>query len=74
MRVQKYCQILLSLLCLILLLSAVPDARAEESNIEQAYEAIVASYEQVLMGSVTVDLSQYGITVDQLKELVSLLQ
>jgi len=66
----KFCRILLPVLCLILLLSFVPDARAEETNIQQAYEAVVASYEQVLAGEVTVDLSQYGITVDQLNELV----
>lgn len=70
MRLRNFCRIFLPVLCLILFLSFPSAVRAEESNTQEAYEAIVAAYEQVLVGEVTVDLSQYGITVDQLNELV----
>lgn len=60
----------LPVLCLILIFLCVPNARAAEADTEGAYEAIIASFEQVLAGSVTVDLSPYNITVEQLNELV----
>lgn len=62
---------ILPMFCLLILLICAPAARAEEADTEGAYAAIVDIYDQVIAGDVFVDLEAYGITVDQLDELVS---
>jgi len=70
MKRNAVCRIMLSVLCLMLVVQWVPEVRAAEPDIEGAYHAIVASYDQLLAGDVTVDLRGYQITVEQLDTLV----